>query len=385
MNRSVRIGYHMNAPVLKITSAPQTQQAAPPAAAPPVAKSASPVRRIVLGAILLAALGGAAYYGYSWFTYGRFQISTDDAYVKSDVSELGAKVAGYVAEIPAGENATVNAGDIILKLDDRDYKLAVASAEARLETQKSAIVTITEQVKAQDAQISSAVAQLESAKASELNAVLTQSRASQLVKSNIGSQQAYDDATRQRSIAAANVLVAQANIAAAKAQTGILNAKIIEAQNTINELNVAVEKAKHDLSFTEIRAPFAGTVGNRAVQVGQYVGPGTRLMALVPTNAAYIEANFKETQLADIHAGQKVEIEVDALSGEKFEGIVDSISPASGAEFSLLPPENATGNFTKITQRLPVKISVPAVLAAKLRLGLSVTVAVDLRDNGTEK
>jgi membrane fusion protein, multidrug efflux system len=356
-----------------MTAPATTQQPNPPQ------KSKRP---LILRIVILAALLAAAYYAYGWFTLGRFQVSTDDAYVKADVSQLGAKVPGYVASIPAQENASVKAGDIVVTLDSGDYALAVAAATARLETQKSTIATIAEQAKAQDAQINATEAQLESAKAAELNAVQTQNRASQLVKSSIGSQQTYDDATRQRSTAGANVLVAEANIAAAKAQIGILKAKDLEAQNTLNELTIALDKAKHDLSFTEIRAPFDGIVGNRAVEVGQYVGPGTRLMALVPTNAAYIEANFKETQLADIRPGQKVVIYVDALGSEKFEGQVDSLSPASGAEFSLLPPENATGNFTKITQRLPIKITVPPELAAKLRPGLSVTVSIDLRDAG---
>ena len=373
---------------LKIAPAPThvAPQAAPQAAAPPQPVSTPPRksnrRRIIMGTVLLVALLAAGKYGYDYVQVGRFQISTDDAYVQSDVSQLGAKVAGYITTIPAEENASVKAGDIIVRLDDGDYKLAVAAAEAHLETQKSMIATIAEQVKAQDAQISAALAQLESAKATEVNAVQTQNRASQLVKSNIGSQQAFDDATRQRATAAANVLVAQANIEAAKAETGILNAKSTEAQNTLNELNIALEKAKRDLSFTEIKAPFDGIVGNRAVQVGQYVSPGTRLMALVPASTSFIEANFKETQIAEIHPGQKALIKVDAFAGETFEGKVVSLSPASGSEFSLLPPENATGNFTKITQRLPVKISVPPELAAKLRPGLSVSVSVDSRESG---
>jgi membrane fusion protein, multidrug efflux system len=377
----------MNAPALKIASAPQTQQTAPPAphAAQTTSKRTSPIRRIILGAVLLTALGTAAYYIYGWFTLGRFQVSTDDAYVQTDLSQLGAKIAGYVVEIPATENSAVKTGDVIVKLDDGDYKLALASAEARIETQNAAIATIAQQITAQQSQINSALAQLDSAKAAEINAVLSQNRASQLVKSNAGSQQALEDATRTRASAVANVSVANANIDSARAQIGILNAKSAEAQSSLSELGIARDKAKRDLSFTEIKAPFDGTVGNRAVQVGQYVGPGTRLMALVPKNASYIEANFKETQLGNIHEGQKVVITVDALNGETYEGKVESISPASGAEFSLLPPENATGNFTKITQRLPVKITVSPELSAKLRLGLSVTVAVDLRDDGTSR
>jgi membrane fusion protein, multidrug efflux system len=343
------------------------------------------LRRLIASVALIALLAVAADYGYNWYQVGRFEISTDDAYVQSDISQLGAKVSGYIAAIPAAENASVKAGDVVVKLDDGDYKLAVAAAEAKIETQMAMVATITEQLNAQQSQITSALAQLDSAKAAELNASLTQNRASQLVKSNIGSVQSYDDATKLRATTRANVSVAEAGVEAAKAQIGILNAKSVEAQSGLKELQIALEKAKRDLSFTEIKAPYDGVVGNRAVQVGQFVAPGTRLMALVPTSQSFIVANFKETQLAEIHPGQKATITVDAFKGQTFEGKVVSISPASGAEFSLLPPENATGNFTKITQRLPVKISVPPELAAKLRAGLSVSVTVDSRDNGSTK
>ncbi len=374
----------MSNAALKIAPAPVVQEFPRDAAAsePAPPKRKLPLRRIILGTLLLAALVAAGDYGYNWFTVGRFQISTDDAYAKADMSLLGTKVAGTVQDVPVADNAAVKAGDVVLRLDSGDYKLAVDAATARIQTQKSSLATIAVQVTAQQSQIAAAEAQLDSAKAAELNAVLTQNRASQLIKSNAGSQQALDDATRQRAVTAANVSVAQANIDAAKAQIRILNAKTAEVQSGLNELAIALAKAQRDLSFTEIKAPFDGVVANRAVEPGQYVGPGARLMALVPTTQSYIEANFKETQIVDIHAGQKALITIDAFGGEKYEGTVQSISPASGAEFSLLPPENATGNFTKITQRIPIKISVPPQLAAKLRPGLSVVVSVDLRDQG---
>jgi membrane fusion protein, multidrug efflux system len=373
----------MNAPALKIAPAPEKPAALPPAA-PLVdaSKRKLPIRKILLGAVALIVLGLAGNYGYHWATFGRFQISTDDAYVKTDMSQLGAKLSGYVASIPAEENARVKEGDVILKLDDGDYRLAIEAAAARIETQKASIETVAQQVTAQQSQIASALAQVDSAKAAEINAVLTQNRASQLVKNNAGSQQSYDDANRLRAVAAANVSIASAAVDQARAQIAIFNAKTLEAQSILKELEIALAKAQRDLSFTEIRAPFDGIVANRAVEPGQYVAPGTRLMALVPTQSSYVEANFKETQIGEIHAGQKASIIVDALGGETYEGKVLSIAPASGAEFSLLPPENATGNFTKITQRLPVKIAVPPELAAKLVSGLSVRVEIDSRDTG---
>ncbi|MEP6827855.1 MAG: HlyD family secretion protein, partial [Aestuariivirga sp.] len=169
----------------------------------------------------------------------------------------------------------------------------------------------------------------------------------------------------------------------AQAQLGVLDASEQQATSVLAELQVAVDKAKHDLSFAEIRAPFDGVIANRAVAPGQFVQPGSNLMALVPVQKSFITANFKETQLVDIHPGQKVEVNVDAFKRETFEGVVDSISPASGAEFSLLPPDNATGNFTKITQRFPVKILLPPEVSVKLRPGQSVSVSVDTRDKGS--
>ena len=367
-------------PLPKLALAP-TAEAPQPAAAPVEATAKRPpmMRRAILGAVILAALSGAAYYGHNWYVLGRFQVSTDDAYVKTDMAQLGAKVAGYVTEIPAAENAAVKAGDIILKLDDGDYKLAVDAAKARIDTQKAVIDGFASQTEAQKAQIAAAEARLASAEAEEDNTLATLNRATALIKAKVVSQQTLDDSILKHDSSAASVNEAQANILAARAQIDVIAANRVEAERTLTELNTTLAKAERDLSFTSVRAPFDGTVANRAVEPGQFVQGGTRLMALVPADGAYIEANFKETQLADLHAGQKAEISIDALDGEVFEGHVMSLAPASGSEFSLLPPENATGNFTKITQRVPVKVSVPAELAAKLRPGLSVTVTVDTR------
>ena len=367
-------------PLPKLALAP-TAEAPQPAAAPVEVKAKRPpiMRRAIMGAVILAALSGAAYYGHNWFVLGRFQVSTDDAYVKTDMAQLGAKVAGYVMEIPAAENAAVKAGDIILKLDDGDYRLAVDAAKARIDTQKAVIDGFASQTEAQKAQIAAAEARLASAEAEESNTLATLNRATALIKAKVVSQQTMDDSTMKHDASEASVNEAQANILAAKAQMNVIAANRVEAERTLTELNTTLAKAERDLSFTSVRAPFDGTVANRAVEPGQFVQGGTRLMALVPADGAYIEANFKETQLADLHAGQKAEISIDALDGEVFEGHVLSLAPASGSEFSLLPPENATGNFTKITQRVPVKVSVPAELAAKLRPGLSVTVTVDTR------
>ena len=368
-------------PNQKLQATP-VQQAPTPSAPPP--KKASPVRRIILGAVALIALSVAAKYGYHWLTIGRFQVSTDDAYVKADTSILSTKVAGLVIETPVLNNTAVKAGDVILKLDATDYQLAVATAEAKLATQQAALAVVSKQKDAQAAQIGSTQAQLQSAKAIELNAAQTQQRVSQMVKTNVGTQQSLDDANQARSTAAAGVTAAESVVAAAQAQLGVLDANAAQAQSVLKEQQVALDKAKQDMSFAEIKAPFDGVVANRAVAPGEFVAPGTNLMALVP-NTKFINANFKETQLSQIHAGQKVEIEIDAYKGELFEGKVASLSPASGAEFSLLPPDNATGNFTKITQRFPVKVVVSDEVSKRLRPGMSVSVSIDSRDAGEDK
>jgi membrane fusion protein, multidrug efflux system len=368
----------------KLALAPQAEAPQAPAQIITPLKRPPVLKRVILSAILLAALAGAAKYGHDWYVLGRFQISTNDAYVQTDMSQLGAKVAGYVTEIPAAENTLVKAGDVILKLDDGDYKLAVDAAKTKIETQKAVVAGFTSQSAAQSAQVTAAEAKLNSAQAAVSNATVLEGRASELLKRKIGSQQTLDNATLQLATANASVNETRAGILAAKAQIDVISANRVQAERVLAELQTALAKAERDMSFTEIHAPFDGIVANRAVEPGQFVQAGTRLMALVPADASFIEANFKETQLTNVHAGQKAQITVDAIDGETYEGKVISISPASGAEFSLLPPENATGNFTKITQRVPVKVSVPADLAAKLKPGLSVTVTVDTRDAGTQ-
>jgi membrane fusion protein, multidrug efflux system len=342
-------------------------------------------RKLGLGIALVALLSGAGWYGYDWYTVGRFMVSTDDAYVRADMSALSAKVAGYVAELPVPENTLVKAGTTILRLDDGDFRLAVTSAEDRIALQSATIARINEQAKAQDAEIQSAQAKVMMAEADAANAATNFDRQNTLVKKDFASAQALDQARATRDRATAAVASAKADLAAAQAQRDVLNAQMAEAKSTRDELETELAKAKRDLSFTDIKAPFDGIISNRAVEPGQYVQTGQRVMALVPVANAYIEANLKETQLADVKPGQKATVSIDAWGGSSVEGTVESISPASGAEFSLLPPENATGNFTKITQRVPVRIRLPENAAAKLRAGLSVVVDIDTRDAGTQK
>lgn len=354
--------------------------AAAPAAQPK--KKRSVVSRLVLVALLGTAtwFGGKA--GYAWWTDGRFLVTTDDAYVAADITTLAAKASGYVTEVMVADNQAVKKGDVIARVDSGDYTLAVAQAENALAGNLATIARIDKQIAAGEAQVAQAKAGVASAEASLESKDINFSRQTTLVTNKVSAQSQLDDARTDRDAARAAVASAEAAVAVAEANIEVLKAQKAEAEATGRTLQTALDKAKRDLSFTEIRAPVDGVVGNKALEVGTYVTPGQQLASLVATGSAHIEANYKETQLADLTPGETVRITVDALGEEEtILGKVESLSPATGSVFSLLPANNATGNFTKVVQRLPVRISVPADVAAsgKLRPGLSVVVAADPR------
>ena len=331
--------------------------------------------------VLLAALAAGGFEGFYWWTEGRFHVSTDDAYLGADISVLAAKVSGHVVAVEVAENQSVAAGDVIARIDDGDYRLAVRAARDKIAAQEATIDRIAVQAEAAEADVSEAAAQIASARAERERAALEFARQSKLEKSNFASRQALDNARAARDKASADVTASEAALAAAKANVAVLRAQRVEAERNLEGLRTDLAQAERDLSFTVVRAPIDGVIGNKSIEVGQLVQPDTRLVAVVPLDEVYIDANFKETQLAGIRAGQTVEVEVDAFPDRRFEGRVESISPASGALFSLLPPENATGNFTKIVQRLPVRIRLPHEITAEhgLRPGMSVVVTVDTR------
>ena len=340
-------------------------------------------KRLILLALLVIVGGGAAYKGYDWYTRTRFLVSTDDAYVKADTAVIAAKVSGYISFVSVIDNQPVKAGDLLVKIDDGDYKLAVDAAQRKVQTQNSTIERIAAQVRAQGPVIDQARAQLASAEADSLRAASEFERATNLLRTFNATPQRVEQARADRDRTAATVVSARAAISGATATLAVLEAQKGEAESTRAELQTALERAVRDLSFTEVRAAFDGVIGNKAVQPGQYVQTGTRLLALVPLDSAYVEANFKETQLGALKPGQRAAIWVDAYSEKQIDGIVESFAPASGSQFSLLPPENATGNFTKIVQRVPVRIKVPPEIARAgiLRPGLSVVVEVRTRDD----
>jgi membrane fusion protein (multidrug efflux system) len=337
--------------------------------------------RVLLSVGLVLLLGAGGWYGYEWWTNGRFFVSTDDAYVQADVSMLGTKVSGYVSNVFAKDGDHVKAGQVLVELDSVDYRLALDAARAKRATQGATVARIDRQIESQHAEIESRQAGIVSAEAEQVRASAAFERAEALAQQSFQSKAALDQAKADRDRADAAVTSARAALTAAEADLDVIAAQKAEAEQVAKELDTAIAKAESDLAATEIRAPADGVVGNRAAQPGQYVAPGTRLMALVPMASIYVAANFKETQLAGIRPGQSAKVSVDSLDGESFTGKVESLAPASGSTFSLLPPENATGNFTKITQRVPVRVEVPADFALKdaLRPGLSVVVSIDTR------
>jgi len=344
-------------------------------------RSAKAGKLAMLGVALLVVAGAAGTFGYRWWTVGRFVESTDDAYVSAHNTTLAAKVAGYVSSIAVEDNSRVRAGDVIATIDDGDFRLAADAARDKVATQQATVDRIGRQIVAQQASVAQAKAQQISAQAGETRAQLELDRQKALAQREFASRQTLEQAQSNRDQAVAGVQSAQAAVDAADANVDVLKAQQQEAAKTLEELRTALAKAERDLSFTVVRAPVDGIIGNRAVQTGDFVQTGQRLASLVPLDEVYVDANFKETQLAHLRAGQKVAITVDALPDQAIEGTVTSLAPASGAVFSLLPPDNATGNFTKIVQRLPVRVSVPPDVATLnlLRPGMSVVVSVNTK------
>ncbi|WP_313612112.1 HlyD family secretion protein [Agrobacterium sp.] len=338
-------------------------------------------RSPLLPVLAIALLAGAGWYGYEWWTDGRFLVSTDDAYIEGDIAIISPKVSGYVNKVHVVDNQEVKAGDPLVTLDDGDYRIALEQAEAQVRTQELSLSRIDAQLAGAKAALQQAEAQKGALDAALRGAEINQKRASELQAKDVGTVASADNAQVALDQAAANAVAGGASIESAKANISLLEAQRSEAESTIRSLTLAKDKAERDLGFTVLKAPYDGVIGNVAVQVGDLVSSGKRLAALVPMNDLYIDANFKETQIAKVEPGSKVRIHVDALGKQDIVGTVQSISPASGSVFSMLPPENATGNFTKVIQRVPVRIAFSAEDLAKhnLRAGLSVVVDVDTR------
>lgn len=339
----------------------------------------------MIGLVGLLALAAASY-GTYYLMVGRFYVATDDAYVRANNTTLGARVSGHIAAILPGDNTLVHAGDVIFRIDDGDYRIAVDAARTRIATQQATIDRIGRQVIAQQSAVEQAQAQFVSAAAGQKRADLDFDRQQALSNKGFASRATFEVSEAGRDQGAAAVRSAQAAYDAAKDNVEVTKAQQVEARATLAELQTQLAKAERDFDFATVRAPVDGSFSNRLVNVGDFITMGQRLGNVVPLDDVFIDANYKETQLKRIRPGQKVTIKVDAYGFRKFEGIVDSIAPAAGSVFTLLPPDNATGNFTKIVQRLPVRIRVPASVAKQgmLRAGMSVYTIVDTTEGATD-
>src|SRR6266478_5939786 len=328
---------------------------APLPAAPIARKSAT--RRFLLAGTAVALLAGATWYGWDYWTVGRYLVSTDDAYVKADNTTIAPKVSGYLSEVLVGDNERVAAGQVLARIDDRDFKVALDQAKADVAAAEAAVASKRAQLEVQQAVIAAAKATIEVDTATQTFANQENKRYTDLAATGYGSVQNAQQAQSRNAGAEAAILRDNENPASARKQVELLKAEIVQAVATSARASALQAQAELNLGYTTITAPIDGVVGNRTLRTGQFVQAGTQLMSLVPASGAYVVANFKETQLTHVREGQQVDVAVDMFPGQVVHGHVDSLAPASGQEFALLPPDNATGNFTKVVQRIPVKIA----------------------------
>ncbi|MGY3928004.1 HlyD family secretion protein [Aeromonas simiae] len=337
-------------------------------------------KKIPLLAALIMALCALVFSLY-WYGYGRYFEHTDNAYLQSEVTGISSRLSGYVREVRVTDNQRVQAGQIIALLDEREFRNNLAKAEAALQLEQASAGNLEATRTQQLSLIHQAEAKVASVEAEALRTGQQVSRLAQLKQHNYSSQDSLDEAQANQKVAQAQLLEARSALQAARDNLKVLDAEQQEAVARIAQSKATLAQAELDLAYTEIKAPADGIIGRRALRVGMYVQSGMQVASLVPLREVWVEANFKETQLAHMQPGQQVEVVLDAYPDQPVMGIIDSLAPATGAKFALLPPENATGNFTKIVQRVPVKIHIPepGPLAGKLLPGLSSEVTVDTR------
>jgi membrane fusion protein, multidrug efflux system len=330
--------------------------------------------KITSAALLLAVMIGGALYLNRPESSASTQ-STDDAYVQADFTTVAAQVSGTVDKVLIEDNQFVKAGDLLATIDDRDFIVAVNAAKAQVESAQANIVGLRARLVLQETAIRQAQAAVEADNASLKLAKTNQVRYRNLAADGSGTVQALQQAEAKLSIQLAAGEKNLAGLQAARQQVAILKADLEKAKAALAQAQSGQAAAELKLSYTRITAPVSGMIGQKSVRIGAFVNAGKPLLAIVPLDAVYITANFRETQLARVQTGQAVDIEVDALPGKVLEGRVESLGAASGVSYSAVAPHNATGNFTKIVQRFPVRIRIdPAQpAAAKLRVGMSVT------------
>jgi membrane fusion protein (multidrug efflux system) len=332
-------------------------------------------RRHLLVLMTAVVVLAAAVVGYRWWRFGRVHVETDDAYVAADVALITPRVAGTILELPAKENGQVQRGELLARLDPAAYELRLREAEAVVAQAHQVVAEQRAQVQAADSDVQLAEAEL------DLNQRDHQ-RVEELFRKKVVSDDEVDRSRTHLRVARARLAAARQQAVKARAALGIpLDAPDDEAPS-LRQALAARDAAALQLAYTELRAPLAGFVAARSAQIGQHVDPGQALMRVVPLQDVYVEANFKETQITDIRIGQPVSIVADAYPGFAYRGVVDGLAPGTGASSALLPPENATGNWIKVVQRLPVKVRLTEAppLDRPLRIGLSVVAIVDTHD-----
>ncbi|MDB5396024.1 MAG: emrK [Rhodospirillales bacterium] len=337
-------------------------------------------RSLMIGAVALILIAGAVF-GARWMLVGRYLETTDDAYLQADTITVSPKIAGYVAEVAVDDNQQVTAGQVLVRIDDRDYRAELAQSEAQLASAKAELRNVEAQIVQQKTRLAANVAQIASAGAQFDYAGSESERYRNLVESGAVSRQRSQLAQTDLKRSNAALGEARAMLETARAQLAVLETQHDKAAAAIQSAEAIGEQSRLRLSFTTITAASDGAVGDRSVRVGQFVQPGSRLITIVPVHDIYLVANFKETQLGQMYRGERVRFTLDAFPGLQLEGTIDSLAPGTGAQFALLPAENATGNFTKIVQRVPVKIKIDpnSQYGVDLRPGLSATATVDTR------
>ena len=327
-------------------------------------------RRTLFGLIFLAILVVAGHYGWQWWTVEQYRESTNNAYIRGEITPISAKIPGYVSAVRVSDNQRIDKGDILLVIQPAEFEARIAQARAELATSLTEIEILASRRALQPSVIAQAEAEHAIAEAEMARATQALERSQSLIDRGITTRDRHEEAVADASKASAAMRKSAAALATAHQETLVIDAQRLQLEATIKERETDYVLAEMQLGYTEVRAPVSGVVGNRSVRNGQYV--------LVPLGDVWVVANFKETQLTDMAPGQPVEVEIDTFPGRILKGKVESFSPASGAEFSLLPPENASGNFNKIVQRIPVKIVLDKSnpLAGRLRPGMSVVATV---------
>lgn len=343
------------------------------------AMDAKTLRRLSLFAIALLciALGVGVY----WLMHARFLESTDNAYVRADIVVVSSQLAARITRVQAQDNQWVEAGDVLANLDDADFIYQEQRIQTQINDLQVQLHGLSNQQAQQQARIAAQAADVQAASADLGRQQDNLERLRALRRGGFVSEEQFSSLSANVAVARANVDKAKAGLKAYELELSQLDNQREQLQNQLEGARNDLAQARLNLSRTQIVAPIAGRVGNRSLREGQYVRPGEALLSLVPRNL-WVQANFKETQVARMHPQQKVELRFDALPGLRLQGTVDSLYPATGAEFSLLPPDNATGNFTKVIQRVPVKIRLPENTPEleRIRPGMSVVATVDSRD-----